>query len=111
MKILPILAAFAATMSATLATSPAAAQAPVSGVQVTISYADLDLASQSGVSTLNRRILNAVQAACGTESPSDPHGTNLIRACRHRSLDQASSQVRRAVTLARSDGPTVLAGR
>ena len=110
MKILHIAAAFAATLSASLAT-PAAAQAPAASAQLTISYADLDLASRSGVATLNRRILTAVQDACGPESPSDPRGTNLIRACRHRTLDQASSQVRRAVALARSDAPTVLAGR
>ena len=109
MKILHIAAAFAATLSASLAT-PAAAQAPASA-QLTISYADLDLASRSGVATLNRRILTAVRDACGPESPSDPRGTNLIRACRYRTLDQASSQVRRAVALARRDGPTVLAGR
>jgi UrcA family protein len=111
MKSFVILAVFAATLSGSLATSPASAQSPASGGRVVVSYADLDLASQAGVARLNRRILTAVQAACGTESDSDPHGKNLIQACRHRNFDQASSQARRAIALARDDGPTLLAGR
>lgn len=111
MKNLVILAAFAATLAGSLATSPVAAQAPASAERVVVSYADLDLSSQAGVARLNRRILTAVQAACGTESDSDPHGKNLIHECRSRTFDQAASQARRAIALASRDGPTVFAGR
>ena len=107
MKILHIAAALAATLTAT----PSIAQAPASPERVVVSYADLDLSSPAGIATLNRRILSAVQAACGPESDSDPHGKNLVRQCRHRSFDQAVSQARGAISLARRDGPTVLAGR
>ena len=111
MKILHLAAALAATLTATLAASPSIAQAPASPERVVVSYADLDLSSQAGVATLNRRILTAVQAACGPESDADPHGKNVIRECRHRAFDQAVSQTRGAIALARGDGPAVLAGR
>jgi UrcA family protein len=112
MKTFPIIAALAATLSAaTLISSPAAAQAPVPGERVVVAYGDLDLTSQSGVARLNRRILTAVQAACGTPSDSDPHGKIAINQCRHRTFDQASSQARRAIALASRTVPTVLAGR
>jgi UrcA family protein len=111
MKNLVILAAFAATLASSLVATPAAAQAPASTERVVVSYTDLDLSSQAGVSALNRRILTAVQAACGPTSDSDPHGKNLVIACRHRTFDQAVSQANRAIALARQDGPTVLAGR
>ena len=112
MKILHIAAALAATLTAaTLAASPSIAQAPASPERVVVSYADLDLSSPAGVATLNRRILSAVQAACGPESDSDPRGKNLARQCRHRSFDEAVSQVRGAIALARGEGPAVFAGR
>jgi len=112
MKILHIAAALAATLTtATLAASPSIAQAPASPERVVVSYADLDLSSQAGVAQLNRRILTAVQAACGPESDADPHGKNLIRECRHRNFAEAVSQARGAIALARGNGPAVLAGR
>ena len=111
MKILHIAAALAVTLTGTLAASPSAALAPASPERVIVSYADLDLSSQSGVATLNRRILTAVQAACGTPSDSDPHGKNVIDECRHRTFSEAVSQARGAIALARGDRPAVLAGR
>jgi len=111
MKIQIILAACAATLSGSLAASAASAQAPAAGERIVVSYSDLDLASATGIARLNRRILTAAQAACGPTSDSDPHGRNLAQSCRHRVFDQASSQARRAIALARPDGPTLLAGR
>jgi UrcA family protein len=111
MKTPHILLVLAATLTTTLGASGATAQAPATGERLVVSYADLDLGSRAGVRTLNRRILTAVQTACGTMSDSDPHGKNLITECRHRTFDQASSQVRQAIALARRDGPTVFAGR
>jgi UrcA family protein len=111
MKTLNLFAALAVTLSGTLAAAPATAQAPASAEQVVVRYADLDLSSQAGVARLNRRILTAVQAACGPESDADPQGKKLIQACRHRSFDQAVAQARHAIALANRDGPTVFAGR
>ena len=112
MKTLHIIAALAATLSAaSISTSPAAAQAPASGERLVVAYSDLDLTSRSGVARLNRRILTAVQAACGTPSDSDAHGKIAINQCRHRTFDQASSQAQRAIALASQAAPTVLAGR
>ena len=111
MKILHIAAALAVTLTGSLAASAAQAQAPAAAERVTVAYSDLDLSTRSGVATLNRRILTAVQAACGPESDADPHGKNLIRECRHRSFAEALSQARGAIALARSNGPAVLAGR
>ena len=111
MKILHILAAAAAASAATLAASPASAQQPASSEQVTVRYSDLDLSSQAGQAQLNRRILTAVQIACGPTSDSDPHGKNVAAECRHRTYAEATSQVRQAIALAGRGSPIVLAGR
>ena len=111
MKILHIAAALAVTLTGTLAANPAAAQAPAAAERIVVAHADLDLSTRSGVATLNRRILTAVQAACGPESDSDLHGRNLAELCRQRSFDQAAAQARRAIASANQDGPAVLAGR
>lgn len=111
MKILHIAAALAMTLTGALAAQPAAAQTPAAAERVAVHYADLDLSTRSGEATLNRRILTAVQTACGTVSDADLHGQNAIQDCRHRTFDQAVSQARNAVALARQGSPTVLAGR
>jgi UrcA family protein len=111
MKTIHILAAFAATFAGTLAASPSAAMAPASVERVVVGYADLDLSSRAGVAQLNRRVLTAVQTACGATSDSDLRGKNAADACRHREFAAAMAQARGAIALARGDGPTVLAGR
>jgi len=111
MKTFHIVAALAVTLSAAFTSSPSIAQAPASSERVVVSYSDLDLSSQAGVRTLNRRILTAVQAACGRPSDSDPHGKNVISECRHRNFDQASSQARRVIEMANRDAPALFAGR
>jgi UrcA family protein len=111
MKILSIVAAFAASLAATLASAPAAAQLPAAPERVVVRYADLDLSSPAGLAALNRRVLTAVQAACGTPSDSDVHGKNLIIACRHQAFGEAMSQARGAIASANRQGATVLAGR
>ncbi len=109
MKTIFILSALAASLTASIAASPAAAQAPASGERVVVSYADLDLSSQSGVRALNRRILSAVQTACGTASDADLHGKNAVNECRTTTFEQASSQVRGAIALASRTGSIVIA--
>ena len=111
MKTLSIVAALAASLTATLAISPVAAQAPASPDRVIVRYADLDLSSRAGMAALNRRVLTAVEEACGTISDSDLHGKNLAIACRHRTFGEAMAQARGAIALANRQGPSVLAGR
>jgi UrcA family protein len=111
MKLLHIAAALAAALSGTIGATPAAAQPPVAAERQVVGYADLDLSSRAGVATLNRRILTAVQAACGPTSDADPHGKNAVHECRGRTFHEAISQARHAIALARQDGPTVLAAR
>src|SRR4051812_44613702 len=96
MKILHIAAALAASLSVALVASPATAQVPTPGERISISYADLDLTSHSGVAALNRRIRTAAEAACGPTSDADPHGRNLVQECRVRAIQTASSQAGRA---------------
>lgn len=109
MKTIFILSALAASLTASIGASPAAAQAPASGDRVIVSYADLDLSSQAGVRTLNRRILSAVQTACGTASDADLRGTNAVNECRTATFEQATSQVRSAIALASRNGSIVIA--
>jgi UrcA family protein len=111
MKILHIAAALAVTFAGSLGASAAQAQAPAAAEGMAVAYADLDLSTRSGVATLNRRILTAVETACGPQSDADLHGKNAIAACRHRTFEQAVSQAHRAIALARGEAPTVLAGR
>lgn len=53
---------FVAATIAAFAATGAAAQS--SGLQ-TVSYSDLDLSTQSGVRTLERRVAHAIEAMCG----------------------------------------------
>ena len=51
-----------------------------------VAFADLDLRTAEGVRALDRRILSAVQAACGAESAADITGSNDVRRCRKQLL-------------------------
>ena len=111
MKTVSLVAALAASVTAVLAAAPLAAQPPAAPERVIVRYADLDLSSRAGIATLNRRVLTAVEEACGPSSDADVHGRNLVIACRHRSFAEAISQARGAIALANRQGPVVLAGR
>jgi UrcA family protein len=101
-----ILAVFAATLA--VAPAPAQSLAAGAGTQV-VSYADLDLSSESGRLALDRRIRAAIDAACGTASSADPHGRRAVAACRSDLRAQADAQ--RGQALASADRPTVLASQ
>ena len=103
MKRLFTLAA-AATTIAFFAT-PGAAQSPISGAApLVVSYADLDLSTQAGVRTLDRRIRIAVQQACGPISDFDPAGKNRTRECVELTLADARAQ--RDVAIAAASAPS-----
>ncbi len=87
-----------------LVASPAAAQSPISANgQLVVSYADLDLSSEAGVRTLDRRIRTAVVQACGPVSDYDLAGKNQVRDCQDETLALARAQ--RDVAIAAAGGP------
>lgn len=72
------IAATIALGTATAFTVPAAAQdAP----QVSVSFADLNLSSQSGVEILDRRIDKAISDVCGGMAPRDVRRNLQFKAC------------------------------
>ena len=76
----------------TASAAPALAQpAPVSS-QLVVSYADLDLSTERGVRTLDRRLRAAALTACGPTSDADPEGKNDARECRAEVLAEARAQ-------------------
>ena len=99
-----ILTAAAAMLA--LAAAPAAAQQAAPS-QLVISYGDLDLSTERGVRTLDRRIRSAVGIACGPTSDADPAGTNDVRQCRTETLALARAQ--RDVAIAAATGETRIA--
>jgi len=72
-----------------LTASPAPAQ---DSRQLVVSYADLDLSTDRGVRTLDRRLRAAAVEACGPTSDADPAGKNDARDCRAETLSMARAQ-------------------
>jgi UrcA family protein len=96
-----------AAASAALTSVPASSQQVPSNI--VIHYADLDLATQAGAATLDRRISAAVRWACGPTSDVDPAGKNRARSCRKAIASQVRAQRERAV--AATTRTTVLASK
>ena len=69
-----------ATLLAFTAT-PALAEPPVTAISF-VHTADLDLSSQAGQRTLDKRLSHAIVEVCGEASPSDLAGQNKVRECR-----------------------------
>lgn len=90
-------AATAFTLAVAFAPQQAAAQdaAPTQ----TVAYDDLDLSSEAGAITLNRRIMSAVRKVCPYTGTSTA-GYMASRACRKQALNGANAQ--RDVVLARA---------
>ena len=92
-----------------LRAAPALAE-PASGeVQTYVSYvktADLDLASQSGQRTLDRRVAQAAREVCGIASDSDLVGQNKARECREDAISKANGE-REALLAAAKRGAAV----
>jgi UrcA family protein len=91
----PFVIAFASALitAGALRAAPALAE-PASGeVQTYVSYvktADLDLSSQGGQRTLDRRVAQAAREVCGTPSDVDLAGQNKARECREEAIAKAS---------------------
>ena len=108
--ILTLALTFAASVAA-LPAAPAAAQAPPAEATLAVSYVDLDLRSEAGIRTLDRRILTAVQQACGPISDFDPAGRNRIQACRADALERLSGQRDTVIAAAAQSARVRLAGQ
>lgn len=111
MKTLLTLALILAASVATLQAAPASAQGVPSQATLAVSYADLDLRTEAGVRALDRRILTAVQQACGPTSDFDLAGRNRIRACRAEALERLSAQRQTAIAAAEQRAPVQLAAQ
>jgi len=66
---------------------------------VTVSFADLDLASAAGRATFDRRIGNAARMLCGTYAPIELKWGAMSRACR-AGVVAAAQPVRNRVSVA-----------
>ena len=98
----------AALLAASIAT-PALAQ-DISGQRsFSVRHADLNLASEAGIRTLDRRIHNAVSAACGTPSSADPEGKRKVKDCREQAKATAAAQRSSLIAASRQPSSTRLA--
>ena len=101
-----------AALAATLFVAPAMAQQPAGDYRThVVSYADLDLGTAKGVTTLDRRIRTAVREVCGTASDFDLEGKNNVRACRADLLDRFSVHREQIVAAARQPATVIAASR
>lgn len=90
----PILFA-AATLAAAVTASPVFAKPAVPNVR-TVSYADLDLASEAGRDRLDRRIRAAVREVCGDATTFDLARRSAVRDC----IAETRANVRLPATVA-----------
>ncbi|OHD03911.1 MAG: UrcA family protein [Sphingopyxis sp. RIFCSPHIGHO2_01_FULL_65_24] len=88
MKKLLILAALATASFG----QPAFAQTAPANPTVVVQHKDLDLRTERGARTLDRRIWRAVVEVCGTPSDFDLEGKNDVRECRRDTMRVASAQ-------------------
>ena len=88
--------------------SPSYAQ-PAADARTVVSTAGLDLGTAEGVRALDRRILHAASALCGTPSPADARGRVKYDDCRDQARATAAAGRDRAVALARQQVPVEVA--
>ena len=75
--------------------APALAEPVPSKLQTYVSYvktSDLNLASESGQRTLDRRLAQAAREVCGIPRDADLVGRNKARDCRADAIARASSE-------------------
>jgi UrcA family protein len=101
MRVMFPIAAMTLTLAAVLSTSgPAHAGSEKQSVRV--SYADLDLASEAGVDTLNSRIKRATTRICG-HATGDLTSRATWKACVAEAKQSAKPQMTAAIMLARRE--------
>ena len=104
MSAIRIIIASALITTAAIKAAPVLAEPVRADVNTSIVHtADLDLKTEAGQRTLDRRLVQAASDVCGVASDVDLVGQNKVRACRHAALSEARSQGRRLA----SRGPTI----
>lgn len=83
--------------------APALAEAPEAVNVSVIRTADLDLRSEAGQRTLDRRLVTAASEVCGTASDADLRGKNDVRECRDEVISAARAKARTLVAGAAGD--------
>lgn len=94
-----------AALAASMLSAPVAAQRRWTE---RVAHHDLRLDRAADVERLNRRILRAAQAACGSAPDFDVRGRNDVRRCRVRTVASVADQRDRAIAAAQA---TALAAR
>lgn len=84
-----------------LAAAPASAQ--MDRPSKAVHYDDLDLATQAGVDTLNRRVDHAVRTVCGVDRAQTLREHASADDCAKVAMADATPRVQLAVAQARSD--------
>lgn len=81
---------------------------PLEGQSIAVSYADLNLDSQSGVDALTARVRSAARKVCGVNMHQvSLEEFQLTRACFRESFDAAQSDIR--IAAAKAHNGTVIA--
>jgi UrcA family protein len=101
MQKLLILAALAAVSIG----QPVSAQTAPANPSVAVAHRDLDLRTESGTRTLDRRIWRAVVEVCGTAAEFDIAGKNDVRQCRRDTRALAAAQAEVVIANASRDQP------
>ncbi|MGH6786094.1 MAG: UrcA family protein [Novosphingobium sp.] len=84
-------------LGAALALVPVTAEATAQGVQVKVSYADLDLSSSDGKAVLDRRLDRAVSMVCGKGSNATVREQAASRRCRRIATAEIAPQRQLAI--------------
>ena len=99
MNVRSTLLALAATLTATVPTGPAAAQA----VSIAVPYGDLNLASPAGRAVLDQRVFHAASLICGRYDRRELNMSALSRACRNDAIAGARGQREAALSRGGTD--------
>jgi UrcA family protein len=104
LKTLPALAALAVATALVVPTVSQAAELTTARV----SYADLNLTTQFGQDTLQRRISFAARSVCDTADPRDFNFARAVAECRDGAIADAQPAFQAAVNNARTPSVEVL---
>ncbi len=101
------LPAFGALVLALALIVPTVSQAAQTN-SVRVSYADLNLASQSGANVLEHRIASAARIVCEIEDSHELALATATMVCRNQAISDAEPAFRAALLAARNPSVTVL---
>ena len=99
--------AFAALLVATAVVVPTVSQAAESN-SVRVSYADLNLASETGASILEKRITSAARTVCEIEDSRELALAQAPSSCRGQAIADAQPAFHAALVAARNPSVTVV---